>query len=81
MATDWKMVRIREGTRQDLERVRASLRRAAEQGQYDAANRHDVDITLDDVIRELIRRDDAKRERAVKSRQRKGQARIQTEGT
>jgi hypothetical protein len=71
--TPWKMVRIRESTHARLCQVIASLRRAADQGQYEARNRHLVDITLDDAINVLIDRDNAKRERAKKSRKARNQ--------
>jgi oligoribonuclease NrnB/cAMP/cGMP phosphodiesterase (DHH superfamily) len=65
--TDWTGIRIRRSTLAEMKKIMATLTIAYEQGKYEAKQRHDRLITLDDVIVELIRRDGAKRERARKS--------------
>lgn len=79
--TDWTSIRIRRSTLQALHGVVKTLERATEQGQYAPMQRHDRLVTIDDAIVVLISRDQAKRERAKKSRQSKKRSEVHTDDT
>lgn len=73
-AIEWTSLRVQKSTREALEAIRQTLLTARENDQYQVQMRHTVCITVDDVIRELIRRDQSHRERAKRSRKGKGRA-------
>ncbi len=75
---NWTSIRVRRSTRDKLNGIIETLRRAADQGQYQALNRHTVDITVDDCINVLIERDIGKRTRAKKSRSKASKAQVHT---
>ncbi len=78
---EWKMVRIRSTTHARLCDLIQTLRRAAENGQYEAKNRHLLDISLDDSIVALLDRQDNHKKRSRRSAERRKQANVDSVDT
>lgn len=72
----WKMVRIREATHIRLCDFIQTLRRACENGQYEAKNRHLLDISLDDAIVALLDRQDNHKKRSRRSAEKRKRATV-----
>lgn len=69
---DWTTLRVQKSTRDALERLRQKWLDLEEQGKVEISTQRWVQLmTVDDVILELVRRDDAHRERAKAARQAK----------